>query len=104
MERIERLKAFLATSPNDSFVKHALALEYIKLNDDIKAKELFEEILQNDANYIGSYYHLAKLLERSNDTQAALAIYEKGMQKALELGDRHAYGELRGAFEELSDI
>ena len=104
MERIERLKAFLVTNPKDSFVKHALALEYIKLNDDVQAKALFEEVLQNDPNYIGSYYHLGKLLERSSDAPGALAIYEKGMQKAQELGERHAYGELRGAYEELSDM
>ena len=104
MDRIERLKSFLATNPKDCFVLHALALEYVKLNDEAQAKALFEEVLQTDANYIGSYYHLGKLLERANDTNAALAIYEKGMQKAQELGERHAYGELRGAYEELADI
>ena len=104
MDRIERLKAFLDTNPNDCFVKHALALEYIKLNDEVAARKLFEEVLETDANYIGSYYHLGKLLERTNDTAGALSIYEKGMQKAQELGERHAYGELRGAFEELVDL
>ena len=104
MDRIERLKSFLATNPKDCFVMHALALEYVKLNDDTKAQQLFEEVLQTDANYIGSYYHLGKLLERKNHTDAALDIYQKGMQKAQELGERHAYGELRGAYEELADI
>jgi Tfp pilus assembly protein PilF len=104
MDRIERLKGFLSSNPDDCFVKHALALEYVKLNDEAQAKALFEEVLQTDPNYIGSYYHLGKLLERTNDTEAALAIYEKGMQKAQELGERHAYGELRGAYEELADI
>jgi tetratricopeptide (TPR) repeat protein len=104
MDRIERLKAFLTTNPNDCFIKHALALEYVKLNDEVTAKSLFEEVLQTDANYIGSYYHLGKLLERINDSESALSIYQQGMQKAQELGDRHAYGELRGAYEELADI
>lgn len=104
MDRIERLKSFLASNPKDCFVMHALALEYVKRNDDQQARALFEQVLQTDANYIGSYYHLGKLLERANNTDDALTIYEKGMQKAQELGERHAYGELRGAYEELADI
>ena len=102
MDRIAKLKAFLDANPNDCFVKHALALEYIKQDDDIKAQQLFEEVLSFDENYIGSYYHLAKLLERTGDTQKAIAIYEKGMQKAKEKGEQHALSELRSAYEELT--
>lgn len=103
MDRIERLKAFLADTPNDSFVQHALALEYIKIGDDAAAKDLFTNVLANDENYIGSYYHLAKLLERTGDRSGAIAVYEKGMQKANEAGDRHAYSELQMAYEDLMD-
>lgn len=101
MERIERLKEFLVANPADSFVKHALALEYIKLEDDATARRLFEEVLQADENYIGSYYHLAKLLERNDEREAAISIYEKGMLKAKEAGDQHAYNELQSAYEDL---
>ena len=62
MDRIEKLKEFLVANPADSFVQHALALEYVKLGDDAGARKLFENILNRDENYIGSYYHLAKLL------------------------------------------
>ena len=41
MERIDKLKTFLANSPNDSFLKHALALEYVKLGDEAGARKLF---------------------------------------------------------------
>ncbi|RXK62875.1 tetratricopeptide repeat protein [Lacibacter luteus] len=102
MERIEQLRKFLADSPNDSFLKHALALEYIKLGDDVTAKQLFEELLAADPGYVGSYYHLGKLYERLNDNDAAISWYEKGMQVAKEKGEQHAYGELRGALEELT--
>jgi Tfp pilus assembly protein PilF len=102
MDRIARLKEFLKANPSDCFVKHALALEYVKLNDDIMARRLFEEVLYTDPNYIGSYYHLAKLLERQQDTEAAIAIYEKGMQVAKEKGDNHALSELRSAYEDLT--
>ena len=102
MDRIERLVQFLQDNPNDSFVQHALALEYIKTGDDGKAKELFEQLLDRDPAYTGSYYHLAKLLERNKDIDAAIKVYEKGMEESKKAGDNHAFGELRSAWEELS--
>jgi Tfp pilus assembly protein PilF len=102
MDRIKQLQSFLQANPQDSFLKHALALEYIKNGDDTTAKTLFEEILTHDAGYIGTYYHLAKLLERTGDTSAAIQWYEKGMEAAQKAGDKHAYGELRSAYEELT--
>ena len=101
MDRIEKLKEFLRADPADSFVQHALALEYIKLGNDDEARKLFEIILEKDPAYVGSYYHLAKLLERKGNTDAAIKVYERGMDEAKKAGDNKALGELRGAYEEL---
>ena len=101
MERIEKLREFLISNPTDSFLQHALALEYCKLGDDVTARELFEKILTREPSYIGSYYHLAKLLERMGDNEAAIQWYEKGMEEARAANDLHALGELRSAYEEL---
>lgn len=103
MDRIENLKAFLAANPGDSFVQHALALEYVKLGDDNEARRLFENLLANDEDYIGSYYHLAKLLERNDARESAIQWYQKGMLKAKEAGDKHAFTELQLAYEDLVD-
>ncbi len=102
MDRIAKLKEFLIANPADSFVQHALALEYIKLGDDEGARRLFEEILNREPGYIGSYYHLGKLLERIEKTEEAVKVYERGMEEAKKAGDNHAFGELRGAYEELT--
>src|ERR1700712_1371906 len=102
MDRIESLKQFLKDSPQDNFLQHALALEYIKLENDGEARILFETILNRDAGYIGSYYHLAKLLERIGDTDEAVKVYEKGMINAKKTGDNHAYNELQAAYEDLT--
>ncbi len=102
MSRIEKLNEFLKTNPTDSFLQHALALEYIKLGDDEKARGLFEALLNREPGYIGSYYHLAKLLERNDKTEEAIKVYERGMEEAKKAGDNHALGELRGAYEELT--
>ena len=101
MDRIEKIKEFLAQQPNDSFLQHALALEYIKLGKDEEAKKLFHNVLELDPSYIGTYYHLAKLYERNEKVDEAVKIYEKGMQEAKKAGEDHAFGELRSAYEEL---
>ncbi|SRR5258705_13814627 len=101
MERIERLKEFLKENPGDSFLQHALALEYVKAGDDENARKLFEELLVREPSYIGSYYHLAKLFERSGDNASAIKWYEKGMEEARKIGEGHAFNELKSAYEEL---
>ena len=101
MDRIQKLLDFLKASPNDNFLKHALALEYIKINNTSKAKELFLEILTGNPDYIGSYYHLAKLLEQTGEKENAIIWYEKGMVEAKKAGDNHAYSELQSAYEDL---
>jgi hypothetical protein len=57
--------------------------------------------LLRDPGYTGSYYHLAKLLERTNETALAIQWYEKGMEVAKAAADHHALGELRAAYEDL---
>jgi Tfp pilus assembly protein PilF len=101
MDRIEQIKQFLKATPNDSFLKHALALEYIKINDDGAARQQFEELLAHEPGYVGSYYHLGKLLERAGDNAGAISIYEKGMAVAKAANERHAYNELQSAYEDL---
>jgi Tfp pilus assembly protein PilF len=92
----------LETTPDDPFLQHALALELVKLGDDEGARGYFERLLARDPSYVGSYYHLARLLERVGDTAAAVAVYERGMDAARAAGDRKALGELRAAYEELT--
>jgi tetratricopeptide (TPR) repeat protein len=103
MNRIDKLKEFLQATPNDSFLQHALALEYVKEGNDTEAKVLFETILDKEPNYVGSYYHLGKLLERNNNIAEAISVYTKGMAEAKAVKDNHSYNELLGALEDLED-
>ena len=87
MERIAMLKEYLQATPQDNFLQHALALELIKTGDDASARSLFESILERDPGYTGTYYHLAKLLERSGETELAVQWYEAGMKACKDAGD-----------------
>jgi Tfp pilus assembly protein PilF len=103
MDRISKLLEYMKTSGKDSFLQHALALEYIKVGNDEEAKKLFNEILKREPTYIGSYYHLGKLLERMGDPKKAMRVYERGMEVATAANDHHSYTELRAAFEDVED-
>jgi Tfp pilus assembly protein PilF len=103
MDKIEKLKNFLSQSPDEPFLKHALALEYIRLGNRPEARKLFLEILTRDPSYIGTYYHLARLLEQAGESADAKIWYEKGMLAAKQAGDIHAYNELQAAYEDLID-
>lgn len=101
-ERIEKLLQFLQASPDDCFLNHALALEYIKAGKDNDAKLLFEHNLGTNPGYVATYYHLGKLLERTGAQQEAIGVYENGMVQAKAAGDMHSYNELQGAYEDLA--
>ena len=103
MNKIDQLKEFLKATPNDSFLQHALALELLKMGNDEEAKLLFENILLKEPAYVGSYFHLGKLLERLNDIPSALQTYESGMKEAKLAQDNHSYNELQAAQEDITD-
>jgi tetratricopeptide (TPR) repeat protein len=96
--RIQRLLEMLLEEPNDSFLLYALATEYLKLNDNQKALFYYLETVKSNEEYVGVYYHLAKLYEVLKDSENAFETYQKGMKIARKIGDNHAFSELQSAF------
>ena len=83
---------FILTTP--------IRVELCVLIKPLKRKR--QAILNNSPDYVGSYYHLGKLFERNDNQEKAIEWYEKGMEIAKEKGEQHAFGELKGAWEELT--
>ena len=102
MDRIEKLQAFLQQTPDDCFLNHALALEYVKLGDDDKAKTFFEKNMNHDSLYIATYYHLGKLMARKGNEQEAMKLFVVGMNVAKSANDMHTYSELQSAYDEIA--
>jgi tetratricopeptide (TPR) repeat protein len=100
--RIEKLLNYLKETPQDAFLNHALGLEYIKENQLESALACFEINHSTNPNYIGTYYHFAKLLETLQKTDQAIAVYEQGMEQAKLQNDQHSLNELRAAYEDLT--
>ena len=102
MSRKEQLLKFLEHNPHDSFVKFALALEHISADDDDTALDYFKDILQQDPDYTGTYYHLGKLYQRKNERSLAEQTFQEGLRRTA-VKEPHAYSELQHALNELNE-
>jgi len=95
--RLDKLLTLLREDDKDSFVRYALAQEYLKLNQSEEAIVHFEALKTNDPAYVGLYYHLAAAYEQQKSINKALITYTEGISIAKQLGDQHALSELMNA-------
>jgi len=102
MTRIEQLEQFAKDEPHDPFNIYALALEYQKF-DIPTALSLFEQLINFHAEYVPTYYHLAKLYELTGRNIQALKTLETGIIAAQHANDQKAVRELRAALSELEE-
>jgi len=102
--RINKLLNFLESDPNDPFVLYALATEYNTSNDTEKAFEYYYKLVNDHPDYVGTYYHLGKLLEKTQQQDQAIAVYQKGMTAARNKRDMHAFSELQGAYNSAAGL
>lgn len=101
--RIAQLQELLKSEPTDSFLNYGLALEYAKENNQLKAIEIMEGILERDVNYLGAYYQLAQIYEQTKQVEKARLTYTKGIEIARAQKNNKAAGELRTALDLLDD-
>jgi predicted Zn-dependent protease len=102
MSRIEALREYLTEDPNDSFSRYALAMEYAKLGNLEDSILEFETVARNDADYVATYYQLAKAYERAGRGEDAEKTYREGITIATRVGDNHTREELTSALELLA--
>ena len=101
MSRIDKIRQFLQDSPNDSFLRYALAQELQKQGDVEAAKEAYLWLTDNQPSYVATYYHLGKLLIAQGEKEAALAWFNLGIEHAKAAKELHALSELQSAKLEL---
>lgn len=95
--RIAQLEKFLMEDPNDPFIKYALALEHLESNKP-KSTELFEDLLKNHPDYVGTYYHAAAHFASLHNRERAEAVYQRGIEVAGKQQNAHALRELQSAY------
>jgi tetratricopeptide (TPR) repeat protein len=102
--RLIKLLEFLKNDPKDPFILYALATEYNSVQDKENAFHYYNLLVEQHPDYVGTYYHLGKLLEKETQTEKALEIYKKGMTIAREKRDMHAFSELQGAYNSAAGL
>ena len=100
-ERLQQLNTFLEESPNDPFLKYAIASEYLKMGDEQEALNHFLRLVEQHPDYVGTYYHLGKLYVQLQQVDKAVETYQKGISIAQQQRNMHALGELKVALSYL---
>ena len=96
-DRLNSLLQMHEQQPDDSFIRFALAKEYENAGDLAEALKYYSDLKRDDPDYVGLYYHLAKLHEVMDNESDAMTIYDQGIEVAGKLKDFHALSELNNA-------
>lgn len=101
--RLELIKRYLQEEPSDSFLRYALALEFIGLNMPKDAYEHLERLLEDDPDYLPAYYMAGKTAEATGENILAIKWYSKGILVAGIQKDQHTLNELTAALNVLEE-
>lgn len=104
MDRIAQLESFLEDDPDDAFTQFALAQEHLKRDNLDAAQSYFEQLVAEQPDYVGTYYHLGKLYERRGHVEQAIETYEQGIEVARAQRDRKNLSELQDALMQAKGV
>jgi len=104
MDRLAALQEFLRDDPDDPFTRFALAQEHLKRGATAEALALYEGLVRDQPDYVGTYYHLGKLYAALGRRPDAAATYRVGTAAATRAGDLHARAELQAALLEAEGL
>lgn len=100
-ERIQFLRDSLATNPDDTFARYALAVELTRGGQPEEAWKQFQYLLEHHPDYSASYYQAGMLLAVQGRTEEARRVLTKGIEVTARLGQKHAHAELQDALDSL---
>lgn len=99
--RREKLEAFVAAKPQDTFARYGLALECARLGDFPSAEVHFRFLLENHPEYVAAYQQYGQLLAQLARHDEARRILSSGVIAAQKAGDSHARDEMQAALSAL---
>ena len=102
--RIEMLKAFAAQRPTDPFPLYGLALEHKNAGQLDEAWDLFTSLMEKHPTYTAAYLHAGNTAVALGRVGDARAVYTRGVEACVKVGDGHARGELEGALAALGTL
>ena len=88
--RLDVLIELLKNDPNDTFTLYAIALEYISIKEYENAIKYLSVVIEQDEKYIAAYQKLGYVFSSINKKEEAIKTYQKGLEIANLIGDKHA--------------
>lgn len=99
--KLDKLKNLVETNPSDAFVRYGLALEYRNLGLEESARDCFEQLLEENPDYVPTYLQFAQMLIDLDEIERAREVLTRGVEVAQRQGDLQASSELSEALENL---
>ncbi|WP_166819822.1 tetratricopeptide repeat protein [Thalassoroseus pseudoceratinae] len=91
----QQLEAMLESDPDDVFLRYALAMAHRSAGDHEQAIQVFDDVLERDAEHVPSYFQKAQTLAELKKVDEARAVINDGIKVADRVNDAHAAGEMR---------
>lgn len=98
LSRLDSLWEMYDQNPQDPFFMYAIGLELQTTNPQ-KTQEIWENLIVNFAEYLPTYYALAKLYEDLEQITLAKNMYEKGIEVAKSQKNVKIQKELQNALQ-----
>ncbi len=90
-----KLEQMLAASPDDLFLKYALAMSCASDGDEEEATERLASINREHPDYVAAWFQRGQILSRLGESDEAREVILSGIDVAQRTGDAHAEGEMR---------
>lgn len=103
MSRREQLEEMLAESPEDTFLRYALAMELENEDENERSLELHQGLMADDPPYVPSFFMSGQQLANLERTDEAKKVLELGIEQANSQNDLHAAKEMRQFLDTLED-
>lgn len=94
MSRREQLEQMLVDSPEDTFLRYALAMELANEEQHDRSIELYKGLMADSPPYVPAFFMLGQQLAKLDRVEEARAALNDGIVQAREQDNLHAAGEM----------
>ena len=101
MDRIAMLTEILAASPEDTFARYGLAMEYSKAGQIEQALVEYKTLIEKNPDYTPAYFMAAQTLAGAERVDEAKRMLVDGISSARRTGNQHAQSEMTAMLEDL---
>ena len=103
MSRREQLETMLKDTPDDTFLRYALAMELANEDEHERSLELHRALMNDSPPYVPSFFMSGQQLAELDRNEEAVETLKLGIEQAEAQGDAHAVSEMRSFLASLDD-